>query len=38
MQERIRNGNVEDIFPYRRKKRFVREIPSKKFDDVYALP
>lgn len=38
MQERIRNGNVEDIFPYRRKKRFVREISSKKFDDVYALP
>lgn len=30
MQERIRNGNMEDIFPYRRKKRFTRDLPAHK--------
>jgi isocitrate dehydrogenase kinase/phosphatase len=30
MQDRIRNGNMEDIFPYRRKKRFTRELPAHK--------
>jgi isocitrate dehydrogenase kinase/phosphatase len=30
LQERIRNGNMEDIFPYRRKKRFTRDIPAHK--------
>lgn len=30
MQERIRQGNVEDIFPYRRKKRFTRDLPAQK--------
>lgn len=28
MQERILSGNVEDIFPYRRKKRFTRDLPA----------
>ncbi len=30
MQERISNGTVEDIFPYRRKKRFTRDMPAQK--------
>jgi len=30
LQERIRNGNMEDIFPYRRKKRFTRDLPAHK--------
>jgi isocitrate dehydrogenase kinase/phosphatase len=30
MQERIRAGAVEDIYPYRRKKRFTRELPAHK--------
>lgn len=30
MQEHILNGNVEDIFPYRRKKRFTRDLPAHK--------
>jgi isocitrate dehydrogenase kinase/phosphatase len=28
MQQRILEGNVEDIFPYRRKKRFTRDLPA----------
>lgn len=33
MQERICQGNVEDIFPYRRKKRFVRDpSPQRTFE------
>ncbi|HSC76380.1 MAG TPA: bifunctional isocitrate dehydrogenase kinase/phosphatase [Pseudomonadales bacterium] len=30
LQERIRNGNMEDIFPYRRKKRFTRDLPAQR--------
>lgn len=28
MQEKILSGKVEDIYPYRRKKRFTRDIPA----------
>ncbi len=38
MQDRIRHGSVEDIFPYRRKKRFTRELPQLRFDNIAALP
>ena len=29
LQDSIRAGNVEDIFPYRRKKRFTRDLPAQ---------
>ncbi len=38
MQDRIAHGSVEDIFPYRRKKRFMRETPQMRFDNIEALP
>lgn len=38
MQDRIGHGSVEDIFPYRRKKRFTRELPQPRFDNISALP
>ena len=38
MQDRISHGSVEDIFPYRRKKRFTRELSSPRFDNIAALP
>jgi isocitrate dehydrogenase kinase/phosphatase len=28
MQDKILDGKVEDIFPYRRKKRFTRDMPA----------
>ncbi len=34
MQDRIAHGSVEDIFPYRRKKRFTRELPQIRFDNI----
>jgi isocitrate dehydrogenase kinase/phosphatase len=38
MQDRIEHGSVEDIFPYRRKKRFTRELPQLRFDNIALLP
>lgn len=29
MQEKIQSGKVEDIFPYRKRKRFIRDLPAQ---------